>query len=135
MNNKQLGRKFSTETVLEMILEELNNGYEGEVADLHSELFNNDCYIIGTHAAIEALEEYGVFKAIKKVKEYQEFHFGEVLTDFSCPESLATALLYVIAAEVYFNIESVNVNYDESYLDEEVSEEVKEDIEKLLALM
>ena len=126
---------FSTKTALEMVLEELNNGYEGEVSDLHNDVFNSDYYIIGTHAATKALEEYGVFKAIKKVKEYQELHFGEVFTDFSCPETLANALMYVIAGEAYFDLESVNDNYDKSFLDEEVKEQVIEELEKLLALM
>ena len=130
-----MNEKFTVKTALEMVLEELNNGYEGEVSDLHNDVFDSDYYIIGTHAATEALEEYGLFKAIKKVKEYQELHFGEVFTDFSCPETLATDLSYVIAGEAYFDIESVNDNYDKSFLDEEVKEQVIEELEKLLALM
>ena len=33
--------------------------------DSHHEVFNTDCYIIGTHEAKEALEEYGAFNAIE----------------------------------------------------------------------
>lgn len=126
---------FTTKLALEMVLEELNNGYEGEVSDLHRDVFHSDYYIVGTHAATKALEEYGVFKAIKLVQEYHLAHFGEVFTDFTSPESLATDLMSVIAGEAYFELESVNNNYDNSFLDEDVKEQVTEEIEKLLALM
>ena len=132
---RKMNEKFTTKAALEMVLEELNNGYEGEVSDLHGDVFANDYYIIGTHAATEALEEYGVFKAIKLVQEYHLAHYGEVFADFTCPESLATALLYVIAGEAYNELVSVINNYDNSFLDEDVKEQVTEELEKLLSSM
>ena len=82
------------------IIEALKNGFDGYYCDLHNEVFNSDYYIIGTYEAQQALEEFGVFKAIEKVKEYEEDRFGAVYTDFSNPEEFANMLYYIIGEEM-----------------------------------
>ena len=46
------------------IVEALKNGYAGYYRDLHSEVFNTNCYIIGAEQARKALKEYDVFEAL-----------------------------------------------------------------------
>lgn len=85
---------------IEAIIEELENGYSGYYCDLHNEVFNTDYYIIGTHAAKEALREYDVFDAIELVQTYEENTFGEVYTNLSDPEKLINMVYYIIGDEV-----------------------------------
>jgi len=84
----------------EAIIEVLRDGYTGYYCDLHNEVFNTNYYIIGAYEAKKALEEYGVFDAIKKVQTYEKDAFGEVYTDLSDPEKLITMLYYIIGEEV-----------------------------------
>ena len=82
------------------IIEALENGYSGYYCNLHNEVFNTDYYIIGTYRAKEALNEYGVFEALNKVRTYEKDNFGEVYTDLSDPEKLINMLYYIIGEEV-----------------------------------
>ena len=82
------------------IIDALENGYSGYYCDLHNEVFNTDYYIIGTHAAKEALREYDVFDAIELVQEYEKNEFGEIYTDLSDPEKLINMVYYIIGNEV-----------------------------------
>ncbi len=86
------------------IIEALRNGYTGYYWDLHNEVFNTDYYIIGTHEAKEALEEYGIWDAIAKVQEYEKHNFGEIYTDLSDPENLINMLYYIIGEEVLYEM-------------------------------
>lgn len=101
MNPKEETMREEAQTA---IIECLKNGYSGYYCDLHHEVFNTDYYIIGTHKAKEALEEYGVWDAIEKVKTYEEDNFGEVYTDLSDPEKLVNMLFYIIGEEVLWEI-------------------------------
>jgi hypothetical protein len=85
---------------LEDIKERLRGGYSGYYCDLHNEVFNTDYYIIGTYAAEQALEAYGVFDAIGRVQDYEKDNFGEIYTDLSNPESVINMLYYIIGEEV-----------------------------------
>lgn len=84
------------------IIEALQDGYSGDYEDLHHEVFNTDYYIIGEEKAIEALEEYGVFDAIKEVQTYENFNFGFVYTDVCDPEKLVNMLYYIIGEECMY---------------------------------
>ena len=75
------------------IIETLRDGYGDYYCDLHHHVFNTDYYIIGTREAKEALEEYGVWDAIRKVQEYEKDTFGEIYTDLSDPEKLSTCFI------------------------------------------
>lgn len=101
MNKKELEMR---EEAKEAIIETLENGYCGYYSDLHNEIFNTDYYIIGTHEAKKALEEYDVFEAIAKVQDYEKDNFGEVYTDLSNPEKLVNMLYYIIGEEVLFEM-------------------------------
>ena len=97
MNKKELEMR---EEAKEAIIETLKDGYTGYYCDLHNEVFNTDYYIIGTHQAKKALEDYGVWDAIEKVQTYEKENFGEIYTDMSDPEKLINMLYYIIGEEV-----------------------------------
>lgn len=113
------------------IIECLKNGYSGYYCDLHHEVFNTDYYIIGTYKAKKALEEYGVWDAIEKVKTYEEDNFGEVYTDLSDPERLVNMLFYIIGEEVLFDIMSNSETWNENWnnrADKETNTKILEEL-------
>ena len=115
----------------ERIIECLKNNYIGYYCDLHHEVFNTDYYIIGTHEAKEALEEYDVFEAIERVQTYEKENFGEVYTDLSDQEKLINMLFYIIGEEVLWEMlehsETLNENWD-NLADEEINAKILEEL-------
>lgn len=67
--------------------------------DLHHNAFNTDYYIIGTYKAKQWLGDMA-FDVIEHIREYEEFHFGEVNTDFSSPEKVVNMYAYIIGEEI-----------------------------------
>ena len=67
--------------------------------DLHYHAFNTDYYIIGTYQAKEWLGNK-VFDVIEHIREYEDWHFGEVTTDFSDPERVVNMYAYIIGEEI-----------------------------------
>lgn len=110
------------EDALKAIIEALKNGYSGYYSELHNEVFNTNYYIIGTYRAEKALEEYGVFDALRTVREYEQDNFGEIITDLSNPEKFVNMLYYIIGEEVLFEMmEKVEAWEDDNYADEETN--------------
>ena len=109
----------------EEIIEALEDGYNGYYCELHNEVFNTDYYIIGTYKAEKALEEYGVFEAIRTVQEYEQSNFGESYTELSNPEKLVNMLYYIIGEEVLsemmHDVEVWNENWN-NVADEETND-------------
>lgn len=106
---------FTREEAINDIIDWLEGGYDGYYCDLHNVVFNTSYYIIGIYEAKEALKQYDVFKAIEKVKDYEELNFGEVTTDISDPEELANMLYYIIGYDVISDmheIEEFNDNWN-----------------------
>ena len=71
--------------------------------DLHHNVFN-----FGYRGGLEALEEYGVFKAIGEVQRYEMDNFGEVYTDLSSPNSVSDMLWYVIGEDVVYSLDTLS---------------------------
>jgi len=67
--------------------------------DLHHEIFNTDYYIIGRYEAKKWLGDE-VFNIIETIKEYEEFNFGQVSTDFSEPEKVVNMYVYIVGEEI-----------------------------------
>ena len=106
---------FTREEAINDSIDWLEGGYDGYYCDLHNAVFNTSYYIIGIYEAKEALKQYDVFKAIEKVKDYEELNFGEVTTDISDPEKLANMLYYIIGYDVIsdmYEIEEFNDNWN-----------------------
>lgn len=97
--------------------------------DLHHELFNMETFYIYTSDAIESLEEYGTFKAIGEVQDYEKDRFGELFTDLSSPCDVANMLVYILGEEV---VEGVQDELWEWY--NELEEEIQEDEKQLQTL-
>lgn len=113
---------------VEAIIEALEGGYSGCYCELHNEVFNTDYYIIGTHAAKEALREYDVFDAIELVQTYEKEQFGEIYTDLSDPEKLINMVYYIIGDEVIgemYEIAEFNDNWN-NVADEETNAKILE---------
>ena len=125
---------FTKKEALEDIKEVLES-YNGHYCDLHNEVFNTNYYIVGTYEAEKALEQYGVFGAIRKIQEYENDNFGEVLTDLSDPEKIANMLYYIIGNEAIQGL----YEYSETFLENENScatvednDQIIQDIDELL---
>lgn len=93
---------FTDDEIKETLLDNLD-GYKG-IEDYYfdnvfDDLFNTDYYIIGYKEAEEALQEYGVFKALDEVQEFDVDNFGEWDTDYTDPEKVANMLEYIHASE------------------------------------
>src|SRR6056300_664636 len=73
------------------------------IDDLHHDIFNTDYYIIGTYEAKQWLGNQ-VFNIIEIIKEYEQFNFGEIHTDFSDPEKIVNMYVYIIGEEMVKNI-------------------------------
>jgi len=88
-------------------IEYLRENYPNSWADdLHHYAFNEDYYIIGTYKARQWLGEE-VFNIINFIKEYEQFNFGEVTTDFSNAENVVNMYAYIIGEEIvsdYVNV-------------------------------
>ena len=67
--------------------------------DLHYHAFNTDYYIIGTYQAKQWLGDK-VFDVIEHIRKYEDWHFGEVSTDFSDPEKVVNMYAYIIGEEI-----------------------------------
>ena len=125
---------FTRNEALEDIKETLEY-YNGYYSDLHNETFNTDYYIIGTYKAEQALDQYGAFEAIRKIQEYENDNFGEVLTDLSDPEKVANMLYYIIGEEAIQELYeySETLSKDENdFATAENNELIIQDINELL---
>tara|TARA_R110002020_G_scaffold448029_1_gene660657 strand:+ start:1249 stop:1596 length:348 start_codon:yes stop_codon:yes gene_type:complete len=70
--------------------------------ELHHEIFSTDYYIIGRHKAVEWLSDR-VFEVINIIKEYENMHFGKVITDFSEPERVVNMYVYIAGENIIYN--------------------------------
>ena len=93
---------FTEDEIKETLLDNLD-GYKGiedyTFDEVFNDLFNSDYYIIGYKEAEEALKEYGVFKALEEVQEFDVENFGEWDTDYADPEKVANTLEYIHASK------------------------------------
>ena len=85
--------------VLDQFEDDKENLFEEYGSDLHHYLCNTDYFIIGTNKARKWLGNYS-FEAIEKIKEYEEFNFGEVSTKLFDPEKVANMLAYILGEEI-----------------------------------
>ena len=121
---------FESQAV-DMIIDFLadNPGFESW-DDLHYYIFNEDYTFIYYKDARDALNEYDVFNAIEKIKEYEQFNFGEVTCDFSDPVQVANMLMYIIGEEILCKLdidEIVDALFDDDNC-EEVNERIIEEV-------
>lgn len=106
--------------ILEKAIEQLEIYPDCFGADLHNAIYNSDYFIIGRHEAKQWLENnYGVFEAIEKIREYEMDNFGEVNTDFSEPEKVVNMLTYILGEEVLQDSETLQEKWNEQLTEED----------------
>ena len=91
--------------------------------ELIQEAFLTDQYIIGYHEAEKALDQYGTFKAIGKVVNYELDVYGVYDTRLDDPEAVANMLYFILGIDTLY---SEYPELEEAYysvLDCEVNEE------------
>ena len=124
---------YTKEYKKEIISHILDNidGYEGSYADdLHCALFNTDYYIFGTYEAKKWCGD-NTFNIIEVIREYEEFNFGEVSTDFSNPETVVNMYVYILGEEILSLIEYWRLHDDNEELNSKTIEEVKTRLNQL----
>ena len=117
--------------VKEQAIDYLKDNQELETygCDLHYEIFNTDYFCNSVKDAKNYLENYGVFEAIKEVREYEKFNFGEVTTDISNPVKLINMLVYIKGEEVLNNSKTLTNDYWNEYVPSEEYKNIIEEIE------
>ena len=100
--------KYKIEEIREYLEDSIKN-YDNETInelikdnELHHEIFNTDYYIIGTYKAKEWLGNKA-FDIIAFIKDYEEFNFGQVFTDFTDAEKVVNMYVYIIGEELINN--------------------------------
>ena len=123
--------KEGKEEILEAIANSIKDGRldNTDVSEVHHIVFNTDYFIIGRYKAKKWIEKhYGVFEAIEAIKEYEQFNFGEVTTDFSQPENVCNMLVYIAGEQALNNCDKITNNWD-CVLSDELEGELLEEIE------
>lgn len=122
---------FTKLEILDDIRNTVENGFYGDISELHHETFNSGYYMVGGYQAEQALinSEYGVFRAIEKIQEYEKNNFGEINTDLSSAEKVANMLYYILGEEVLYNLEFSFYNTE---VTDENKSELLEELENLI---
>jgi hypothetical protein len=90
--------------------------HDGEI---HHEIFNTDYYICYTGEAVEWMGSHS-WECIERVKEWEEFNFGEVTTDLASPFHVVNMYAYIVGDEI---IQELNLQPMEEEGEEEEEEE------------
>jgi uncharacterized protein YuzB (UPF0349 family) len=97
--------------VQEYVLDQLEDDKEYLIeeygCDLHNYLCNTNYFIIGTYKAKKWLGNF-IFEAIEKIKEYEDFNFGQVTTPLDDPEKVANMLAYILGEEILSKSDHLN---------------------------
>ena len=130
-----MSEQFSRDTMLSTIKVALDDGSR-TLENIQMETTNNDLWIIGTYQAAEALEKFdgddmllintnllGVFGAIEYVTYYEDNNFGEINTDLSDPEKVASVVAY-INMDITLNdlINEFDLDWDDDLTSQQVDE-------------
>lgn len=131
MNNTQLNKEIILHAI--DLLKNNKENYEGVYgSDLHHELFNIDYYVIGYYESEKFLERWGgAWKAIYRVKIYEEEMFGEVGTDLSNCEKVANMIAYIEGESVLMECKTIEKCWDKRLTIENI-EDLIDDLEELL---
>lgn len=136
-----MSKQFNRDTMLSTIKVALDDGSR-TLEDIQTQTTNTDLWIIGTYQAAEALGKFdtddmlytstnltGVFGAIEYVTYYETDQFGEVTTDLSDPEKLASMIAYI---NMDITLNDLSNEFDLDWDDELTSQQVDE-IEKYIS--
>ena len=97
------------EHATELIKERVNYDKEyldQDLSEIHHDIFNTDYYLIYYSDCIKWLGD-NVFNVIEHIKEYENFNFGEVSTDFSNSCDVVNMYVYIIGEELIYNTDLI----------------------------
>ena len=130
-----MSEQFSRDTMLSTIKAALDDGSR-TIENIQMETTNTDPWIIGTYQAAEALGKFdtndmlytstnltGVFGAIEYVTYYETNLVGEVTTDLTDPENLASMVAYI---NMDITLNDLSNEFDLEWEDELTSKQVDE---------
>jgi uncharacterized protein YutD len=121
--------------ILSFIIDKLRDLQGADIygCDLHSEIFNNDYYIIGRYEAEQWIVSNGsVFDIINKIKDYEQDNFGKLTTDISEPEKVVNMYVYIVGEEILSESEFLQSFWDDKLTEEQYTQLIEE-FEALLA--
>lgn len=118
---------YTIEKIKDTISEDKTYG-----CDLHNELFNTDYFIIGYAAAEEWLiNNTGIFAAIEAIKDYEQYNFGVVHTDFSSSEKVCNMVVYLLGEDILAQSKTLQNKWDDKLSKKDLNKIVL-DLEKYI---
>ena len=96
---------FAKDRIQEIYDHDQDKVTEDNIHDLHHEIFNTDYYVVGRYQAKQWLGS-DAFDCIYEIREYENMHFGSVVTDVSEPEKVVNMYVYVIGYEILEDVVS-----------------------------
>lgn len=100
MTNKKY---FTKSEILQDIKEVITDFNIAHYDEIVHEAFLTNQYIIGRHESEKALEQYGTFKAIGKVVNYELEVYGVYDTRPDDPEAIANTLYFLLGVDTLYN--------------------------------
>ena len=83
-----------------VIIEKLEEGYDGYLCDLHNEVFNTEMYTEDRNKAVEILDSLGTYSVIEEITRYEQDNFGEVNTHrLASPCDVLSMFWYILGEE------------------------------------
>ena len=109
---------------VQSIIESDIDNYEGQtIESFHFDQFNADYYIIGTYKAKQWLTDKDVFNCIDIVQEWERDVFGELQSDLSNPEKLASLLMYTVSERMLQDIcYELDIEWDDELTPENITD-------------
>jgi hypothetical protein len=116
------------EQIRDYTIEGLENlkGTNPETSEIHYELFNSQMFIIGTEKAKKWVEKIGAFDVIGEIVDYETVNYGEVHTDCSDPEKVASMHAYIKGEDILYESETFNRMWDEQLNDNDLQKIINE---------
>ena len=106
-----------------VIIEKLEEGYDGYLCDLHNEVFNTEMYTEDRNKAVEILDSLGTYSVIEEITRYEQDNFGEVNTHrLASPCDVLTMFYYILGEEALAEL-GEDVPEFEEFWNEELTEE------------
>lgn len=96
---------------------------DSTLENFHQDQFNSDFYIIGTYQAKEWLTEKDVFNCIDIVQEWEREVFGELQSDLSNPEKLASLVMYSVGERMLTDLaDRLDIDYHSELTPENIKD-------------
>lgn len=107
-----------------VIIEKLEEGYDGYLCDLHHEVFNTEMYTYDKDEAMEILDSFGSYSVIGEIVKYEQDNFGYTSADkYSDPCWVLSMFWYIIGEEAMQELGEDMEEFDELWNVELTEEE------------